>query len=704
MGGSGWQGLDSQLADHERWLGLSDKQIGQLEAQGNRAEDWSKVLVSSRFDPSAVWHNLFLGHVTIGALDAKVLQSDGPQLKVGISYSTIADCIIGDNVAIHHCHYLARYKVDDKASLFDVGQAVTTSAPRFGNGIDPQTGNPAWLDVANEAGGRGVVAFDQMIPADAYIWARYRQDQRLQDRLLEITKAVYKSTGDCLGWIGQGCLVQNARILKNIRLGPYAVVDGADRLEELTVLSSQAEPTRIGTAVILVDGIVGLGCRVDRASQAHRFVLCNNCTLDHGACISHTVLGDNSTVECCEIRNSLIFPNHNQHHKSSFLIASCILGQSNIAAGATIGSNHNSRLNDGELLAGRGFWPGLCTSVRFPSRFASFVLLAPGQYKAEMDIPLPFCLVSLDCRADRLELLPAYWWLYNMYALVRNAWKYQQRDKRKTKTQYIETNYLAPDTIEQIRNARRMMEVWVGRAYLGQDKDTDELAATGRRILTNQMQTPAGLEVLADGLYKSRNKAKISRPFEAYHAYGQMLLYYAICTLLDHWQGHKINSIEQLTEGLSGRAEHIWVNLGGQLVPQSQVEELCQQIGAGRLNTWAEIHQQYERFLAEYPIAKARHAWTILCEHLGTDWPTSMQLERAIDQSIAIFQYVNEQVVVTRRKDLDDPFRKALYSNQQEMEAVLVRPEDDPVVQFTATQTGRALELARQFKQLIQGS
>jgi hypothetical protein len=36
-----------------------------------------------------------------------------------------------------------------------------------------------------------------------------------------------------------------------------------------------------------------------------------------------------------------------------------VMGQSNIAAGATIGSNHNSRGADGEIIMGRGFWPGL---------------------------------------------------------------------------------------------------------------------------------------------------------------------------------------------------------------------------------------------------------------------------------------------------------------------------------------------------------
>ena len=31
--------------------------------------------------------------------------------------------------------------------------------------------------------------------------------------------------------------------------------------------------------------------------------------------------------------------------------------------------------------------------------------------------------------------MPAYWFMYNMYALERNAWKYVDRDKRDDKIQ-----------------------------------------------------------------------------------------------------------------------------------------------------------------------------------------------------------------------------------------------------------------------------
>jgi hypothetical protein len=40
----------------------------------------------------------------------------------------------------------------------------------------------------NESGSRQVMPFDGMIPADAYIWAKYKDDLALQERLKEITQ------------------------------------------------------------------------------------------------------------------------------------------------------------------------------------------------------------------------------------------------------------------------------------------------------------------------------------------------------------------------------------------------------------------------------------------------------------------------------------------------------------------------------------
>ena len=76
--------------------------------------------------------------------------------------------------------------------------------------------------------------------------------------------------------------------------------------------------------------------------------------------------------------------------------------------------------------------------------------MTKGNYRAELNIRLPFSLVINDESQNSLKIIPAYWFMYNMYAIARNAWKYKDRDKRFDKTQLIEFDYLAPDTVEEI--------------------------------------------------------------------------------------------------------------------------------------------------------------------------------------------------------------------------------------------------------------
>ena len=288
----------------------------------------------------------------------------------------------------------------------------------------------------------------------------------LQENLKKITQKSIDNQRGYYGTTGNHCVIKNSLILKDVKISSYCYIKGANKLKNLTINSSEEEPTQIGEGVELVNGIIGYGCHIFYGCKAVKFILGNNSNLKYGARLINSFLGDNSTISCCEVLNNLIFPAHEQHHNNSFLIASVVMGQSNMAAGATIGSNHNSRANDNEIQAGRGFWPGLCTSVKHSCRFASFVLLSKADYPAELDIPLPFSLLNNNVSKDQLEVMPAFWWMYNMYALARNSWKFQNRDKRIHKDQNIEFEPFAPDTIEEIFNARNLLEIWTAKASL----------------------------------------------------------------------------------------------------------------------------------------------------------------------------------------------------------------------------------------------
>src|SRR5450432_1386368 len=240
-----------------------------------------------------------------------------------------------------------------------------------------------------------------MLPGDAWIFSRFRDDRILQGKLRMFSDNVYDKRRGFYGTIGDRTVIKNCKIVKDVKIGTDAYLKGANKLKNLTIHSSSESKTQIGEGCELVNGIIGFGCRIFYGVKAVRFILASNSQLKYGARLINSYLGSNSTISCCEVLNSLIFPAHEQHHNNSFLCAALIMGQSNIAAGVTIGSNHNSRSNDGEMIAGRGFWPGLCVSLKHNSKFASYTIIAKGDYMAELSIPIPFSLVSNEVSKDR---------------------------------------------------------------------------------------------------------------------------------------------------------------------------------------------------------------------------------------------------------------------------------------------------------------
>ncbi len=675
---------------------LHSHEIADLVKNGVTCDDWDTLYVSDPFTPHLIKNSEFSGLIRLGRLEDVVLEHHGLKTPAGITNSRIISCDIGDNAAIHNVRYLSRYIIGNHVILLNIDEMHTTNHAKFGNGI-VKDGEPEsvriWMELMNEAGGRAVLPFDGMIAADAYLWAKYRDDTALLHRLQQITEGQFDARRGFVGVVGDAAVVKNSQILKDVKIGPSCYIKGANKLKNLTINSHEDEPSQIGEGVELVNGIVGYGCHIFYGCKAVRFVMGNHAKLKYGARLIHSFLGDNSTVSCCEILNNLVFPAHEQHHNNSFLIATLVMGQSNIAAGATIGSNHNSRCNDGEIQAGRGFWPGLCTTLKHSSRFASFVLLAKGDYQAELNIPLPFALVRDDAPHHRLLVTPAYWWTGNLYALARNAWKYQARDRRKIKTQHIEFDSLAPDTTEEILHALALLETWTGTAALRQqnqsakDLDAQTLAAIGRPLLRGPESGVANLEVLGEAMENSSRKTVLSKPWRGYLAYREMLHYYAVKNVLNYVRSHPQATTEQMHDALGGTRQPDWINLGGQLVPAEDVDALREDIRSGRLRTWREIHEQYDRWWEAYPLAKQRHAFATLLTLLEADRLTTPLWTAALDEGLRIQEYVCNQVYRTRKKDYENSFRQATFRNAAEMTAVLGTAEDDRFVSQVAKET-----------------
>ena len=672
---------------------LTAYEIEVLVRNRNTSDNWNKILVSDAFLPELVQDCKFFGLVRIGKLEPYYLEFHGLRRPVGLYNSTIISCDFGDNVVVDNVNYISHYIVGSGAIIINVNELITTDHAKFGNGFlkEGETEDiRIWLEVCNENAGRKIIPFNGMLPGDAYLWTRFRSNTVLQKKFAEFTDKIFDKHRGYYGVIGDRTVIKNCKILKDVNIGSDAYLKGANKLKNLTINSSQAAPSQIGEGCEMVNGIIDYGCRVFYGVKAVRFFMASNSQLKYGARLINSYLGNNSTISCCEVLNALIFPAHEQHHNNSFLCAALVQGQSNMAAGATVGSNHNSRSNDGEIIAGRGFWPGLCVSLKHNSCFASFTILAKGDYPAELNIPIPFSLISDDVANDALLVMPGYWFLYNMYALARNSWKYVDRDKRTDKTQLIEYDFLAPDSINEILYSLTLFQKLTGEAWLRKEGNhTDiteaEIIAIGKRLLENSEPEVNELEITAPNFENNQRRVLILKILPCYHIFKELIIYYSICELIKYMQDEKIKSLDDLQSALPAKiALSEWMNIGGQLIRKPEVEKLLSRIQTGKIQSWKEIHSFYIQQGNQYKNDKLHHALSALKQvhHIDFKKASPQVFENLLQHSITTKEWMVKNIHESRAKDYSNPFRKMVYASDAEMNTVIGNLEDNGFINY----------------------
>jgi carbonic anhydrase/acetyltransferase-like protein (isoleucine patch superfamily) len=688
--------LRMQGKDPDAYRALQPFELEALVRNHNTCNDWSLFRVTDPFTPELVHNSVFSGLIRIGKLERVALEHHDLQVYAGIADSQVIACDIGDNCVINDCSYLAHYIVGDTCILLQNAEIHVSNHAKFGNGIIMESEDEdvrIHIDVMNESGARYIYPFNGMNCADAYLWAKYRDLPELMESFSRMTDAMFDRRLGRYGEIGKASVLKSNRVIKDVFIGESAYIKGSNKLKNLSINSSEDARTQIGEGVELVNGIIGYGCKIFYGCKAVRFVMGDNSALKYGARLIHSVLGENSTLSCCEILNNLVFPAHEQHHNTSFLIASLVKGQSNMAAGATIGSNHNSRSPDGEIEAGRGFWPSLCTSVKHSSRFTSFCLLAKGDYRYELDIPLPFTLVDNDYARDRLILSPAFWWIHNLYALMRNESKFQARDNRRDKSIRFEYSPFAPDSASEILKALELLEEWTGCSSLGRDEtmETSKIRTLGRRYLA-ESDDPLPFEVFAANVEHSSRTVVVHKPARAWNAYREMLLWFAGVSVLEHLKALPSDSLDfdRVSSNLEKVSDvHIdseWVNIGGALVTGERLGKMLTEVSEGKYATWLDLHSEYRRISEEYPAAKTKFAWLVLKFLYGKGDTREGPLERnefldALRDLSLLSERVERGVFESRVKDWKNPFRKATFRNEAEMLAVHGKCEENPFIE-----------------------
>lgn len=639
---------------------LSTSQIDTLVHNRNTSDNWNNILVSAKFDANLVRNCKFYGLVRIGELEAMYKEFHDFKMPVGLYNSTIISCDFGNNICIDNVKYLSHYIIADDVMIANVGELATTNHSKFGNGIIKDGENEAvrtWIEVRNENSGRSILPFDKMLPGDAYLWSSNRADDALLDRFTAFTQKTLDNKRGYYGKIGLRTVIKNCGIIKDVLIGEDAYLKGANKIKNITINSDSLRKSQVGEGCELVNGIVGFGCRIFYGVKAVRFVMASHSQLKYGARLINSYLGNNATISCCEVLNSLIFPSHEQHHNNSFLCAAMIMGQSNIAAGATIGSNHNSRSPDGEIIAGRGFWPGLCVSLKHNSVFPSYTIIAKGDYANELNIPIPFSLISNDVSNDQLIVMPAYWFMYNMYAMERNAWKSKDRDRRTEKIQNIEYDYLAPDTVNEVFSALELLE------KLTIEKDGSAITS---------------------GWENSERLIRVLKVEKGISIFKELIAYYGSIQLLRHFSENKFKSFDEFKKSLVTKISRSeWLNIGSQLMKRSAVQKLKDAIKSDKITSWDAVHDFYKDQGRLYAADKLQHAYTSLLEikSITSKQFTADKFELFLKEALATREWMCKGIYDSRAKDYSNPYRKMVYENNEEMNKVLGKLEDNSFIQ-----------------------
>lgn len=649
---------------------LSAKEVQELQQQNNRAKDWNSIFVAENFTPQNIHGCSFGGTVYLGSYPTGNIASNTIKLPIGLYNSHFTNCALSDNLAVHNVSYLSGYTVEENVLLFNIKE-LSFNKPF----------QEIWLDIRNENGGRTILAAPHMQVSDALLASSHRENALFCQQTTELSKNEYTKIKPI---IGNNSFILHTDIIRSVVIEPYALVDGTSKLVNSYIHSSQKEPSIIESDVQIGYSIIGYANRIKSATQLNHVATNRNVTLSMAARVLHCFIGANSTISCCEVISSLVAPFHEQHHNNSFLIASTLLGQSNIGAGATIGSNHNSRAADGEIIAKRGFWPGLSTTFKHDSFFASFTLVAKGHYEKEINLPLPFSLVSKLANKS-LSIYPAFWFPYNMYALERNAWKFKKRDKRLMKPLPISYDYLAEDTVDEMIQAIVLLQIGLKMNDLDLDKLTFEEY--------NAKMEPKSF-LLEDVIPKE--KVQIVKPVQALLWYKFMVRYYCAKTIIT-----VLIKKGYLPNQPKGIVQNKWTNLAGKVLSLHDEENLVRAVKEKKVTSWSEIHKQLnneEKTENKYGTALSFYN---AVSTVPLDVTNPKQMNQLFDEALSMNKRIYHLVISSRKKDYDNPYRKRTYRNDEEQQAVLGKPEENPFLMEWETMHERFKKDVLKCKSLI---
>ena len=539
---------------------LTETEIAALTANGCRAEDWSRLGVAEGFSPDRVRDVAFSGTCRLGRFTRDFALPGGVRKPAGVYRATLHDTTVGDEARIADVRgYIANYDIGEGALVVNVDRIYVDGPTAFGNGVE--------VAVLNETGGREVRMHEGLTAHEAYLEAIYRHRPRLVAKLKGFAEGVARARTSDRGLIGAGARVMDTGLIHNVRIGPGAVVDGAARLYNGTLVSRPDAPVVIGRGVIADDFIVQDGSQVEDATRLTRCFVGQACTLGHGYSASDSLFFCNCQEENGEACAVFAGPFTVTHHKSTLLIAG-MFSFMNAGSGSNQ-SNHMYKL--GPIHQGaleRGSKTSSDSYILWPARIGAFSLVM-GRHTTHPDtsaLPFSYLIESKGVT----YLVPGV----NLRSVgtIRDVQKWPKRDRRAQEGRLDKVNFnlLSPYTIDKMVRGIAVLENL--RALSGATSDT--YAYQSARITSSALAK--GIEFYRMAIDKFLGNSLISR--------------------LEKCDGDYLAHLRPESDvGLGD-----WVDLAGLIAPHSCVSALLDDIESGAVASCDALDARFAALHANY--------------------------------------------------------------------------------------------------------
>ena len=595
---------------------LTSTEMKILKSHGCECETWSRIEVTNDFNPQHYRNVKFSGAVRLGDTSGTFCRDRNVVYQCGIYDAVIHNCTIGDNVYIAKVsNYIANYDIGDEVFIENVNRINASGCSTFGNGVE--------VSVLNETGGREVPIYDRMSAHVAYLIAMYRHLDSFVKSLRETIYKYVESQRSDRGTIDSNASIINCGTIIDVKVGPYSRIEGASRLENGTIASTQAAPVKVGANVIATDFIfmsgavvdegavvirsfVGQGSHISRLFSSHDSLFFANCTCQNGEAAS---------VFCGPYTVSI--------HKSSLLIAGMF---SFLNAGS--GSNQSNHLYKlGPIHQGiveRGSKTTSDSYILWPAHIGVFSLVMGRHVEHPDTSRLPFSYL-IENYGDSY-LVPGV----NLKSVgtIRDSQKWKLRDRRTDhdRLDQINFNLLSPYTVAKMID---------GIDLLNKIQETSGATAnvfSYHGMLINASALEKGKRYYQLAIDKFMGNSVISRLKEAEH--------------IDDTQ------LRLILTPTASAGEGEWVDICGLIAPKSEIARMCHDITSGYLNDVEEINSRFREIHLHY----YNMEWNWVAENFASWWGKPIEKLTILDIEAIITRW--KESVVTLDKMLYEDARK----------------------------------------------